>query len=566
VPTLTRNLFRGAGEGEWELDVVDGHWPDDLDGHVFVVGPDKREPGGHWFGEWGLLHRIDCAAGPGGRVGVRARRVSTPVERLHRRLPRLFGSVSFAQLSPFGVSNLGNTNVEHIDGRLFLGYDAGRPLEVDPETLEVLTPVGSNGEWQQMFPGLIEPMVPVAAHPAPAWDERALYFVNYSPMPGTPTLLGRWGLNGPVETWVLDGMGRYDSIHDVKATEHHLVISELPFKVEPEAMRGGPRSERNGDETRLWIVPKAALRATAPGGAVEVTEVRIPLPTGHLSVDVAEVDGVISVNLDHIPLADLLITCSTTTPMHATGEPVPLDYEGLVPLGMQPGCIGRYRIDAASGEVLDAQVVWDESFWGGILTTHDHSTPQARARVDQLWFAGGGYDPELLPEEWWRLYADAGLRCLVEPADLPAEPRPGALAHFDLEAGKVAGVYEYADGSFPSPPTFVPRHEARHPGDGYVVVLVHADAGKEIQLFDAQDVQAGPVARATVPGFNPPLLLHSTWMPRRRGPRPSDYRVRRRDDVRGALTAAPSVVRAWVRATRTLAREQAAAAHGRSAE
>ena len=32
------------------------------------------------------------------------------------------------ELSPFGVTNLANTNLTAIEGRLFVGYDAGRPV------------------------------------------------------------------------------------------------------------------------------------------------------------------------------------------------------------------------------------------------------------------------------------------------------------------------------------------------------------------------------------------------------------------------------------------------------
>jgi hypothetical protein len=81
---------------------------------------------------------------------------------------------------------------------------------------------------------------------------------------------------------------------------------------------------------------------------------------------------------------------------------------------------------------------------------------------------------------------------------------------------KVAEVWSYEDGAFPSPPTFVPRVGAEDPDDGYVVVLVHRDGDKEVQVFDASHIEAGPLARATAPGFNPNLMLHSTWMPPRR--------------------------------------------------
>ena len=35
----------------------------------------------------------------------------------------------------------------------------------------------------------------------------------------------------------------------------------------------------------------------------------------------------------------------------------------------------------------------------------------------------------------------------------------------------------------PSPPTFVPRTGASDPDDGYIVVVVHQDGDKEIQVF-----------------------------------------------------------------------------------
>ena len=40
--TTTRNLFWGTGPGDHALTVTDGHWPTDMEGRVFIVGPDKR--------------------------------------------------------------------------------------------------------------------------------------------------------------------------------------------------------------------------------------------------------------------------------------------------------------------------------------------------------------------------------------------------------------------------------------------------------------------------------------------------------------------------------------------
>jgi carotenoid cleavage dioxygenase-like enzyme len=563
MATLTTNLFHGTGATDHRLEVVEGSWPTDLDGAVIVVGPDKREPGGHWFGAPGLLCRIECTPDAYGRIAVRQRHVRTPLLALRERVPWLFARVAFAEVSPFGLTNLANTNVEPIEDRLFVGYDAGRPVEVDPETLGFLTPVGSNREWFQALPGLYEPMVAVAAHPAAAPDEPALYFVNYTPVPspdGRPQVhLARWPLDGPIERWELEGVEPFDTIHDVKATRDHIVFADLPFATGPEAVGLGARTAPNADVTHLTIVAKADLRATPRGRTVRARSITLPMPTGHLSVDHDEVDGVLTAYLEHIPLADLMVMLEGGGEAHGAAGPIAPDYEGLVSLAVQPGAVGRYRIDTTTGEVLDAEVAWDDRFWGQLIATRDRTTPDARRASRQLWFAGLGFDPELVPEQWWRLYGEAGLRSLVPPAELPGEAIPAALARFDLEAMELAEIWTYADGAFPSPPQFVPRSGSTSgPDDGYVVVLVHQDGDKEIQVFDALAIERGPIARATVAGFNPPLLLHSCWMPPRSTGRRSDYRVSIAADVWGAVRDLPRHLVALARTGRTMKAQMAA--------
>jgi all-trans-8'-apo-beta-carotenal 15,15'-oxygenase len=558
MATLTTNLFWGQGARDHRLDVIDGHWPEDLDGSVYVVGPDKRRPGGHWFSEHGLLERIRLAPDPDGRIRVEHRRVDTPMNRIRRRLPRLFKTVQFLEVSPFGFTNMANTGVQPIGDRLFVGFDGGRPVEVDPETLEYLTPVGGNDEWLQVLPGLLEPLVPVAAHPAADHDASTLYFVNYDqagvPGEASETHIARWDLEGPVQRWRVEGMSPFDSIHDVKVSEHHVVFSDLPFAVEPGAFRGQPRTRRNQEHTNLWIVAKADLDATAPGGTVRATEVTIPMPTGHLFVDHEEADGKLRVVLQHIPLADLMLTLDRDSVAHGSGRLIDPNYEGLIALSVQPSVIGRYVVDPATGTVTEQEVAVDEErVWGGVLATTDTYSAAARRRQRQLWYAGVGFDPDLVPQSWWDLYGDA-TDGVVAPGDLPTSPVPASLARFDLESMKVAEVHSYADGAFPSPPTFVPRRGATDPDDGYVVVLVHQDGPKEIQVFDAQHIERGPLARASSPTFNPNLMLHSCWMPDRSGPRRSRYRIPLRRDVRGAIAGLPGVLRSMAATARSMAR------------
>jgi len=552
MATLTHNLFWGRGPGDHRLDVVEGAWPDDMDGAVFVVGPDKRRPAGHWFAEQGMLLKLGCAPGPDGRIPVSLRRIDTPVSKLRDRLPFLFMRRWLMEISPFGFTNFANTNVQPLRERLFVGYDVGRPVEVDPETLAYVTAVGANDEWAQMLPAPLEPGIAVAAHPAPAPDEGALYFVNYTMVPlgdaDSGAFLARWDLEGKVERWRVENLAGFDSIHDVKATREFLVISDLPFQVEPQTFRGEPRKKRNQAETRLWIVAKADLRATPPGGSVRAREIRLPFPTGHIVVDPGSPPGEVVLWLQHIPLQDLTLTVDGTQRTHATGAVFDPNYEGLIALAVQPAAIGRYRIDVARGEVRERALARDDRFWGGVLFTQHVGRDDTPERPQWLWYGGMGFDPALVPESWWRLYGDVpDVEALVPPRELPATPKPGALACVDLEAMKVSQLYTYADGAFPHPPTFVPRRAPKHPGDGYVIAVVHRDAPKEVHVFDAMRIEQGPIARATAADFNPPLMLHSCWMPPRHGPRASRYRVPVTRDLWGGTRRIPSKLVAMVR-------------------
>ena len=84
--------------------------------------------------------------------------------------------------------------------------------------------------------------------------------------------LARWPLHGAIQRWPLEGVAPFDTVHDVKATSDHIVFSDLPFATGPEAVGFGTRTQPNADVTRLTIVAKADLAATAPGEPVPVTQ------------------------------------------------------------------------------------------------------------------------------------------------------------------------------------------------------------------------------------------------------------------------------------------------------
>ncbi len=64
--------------------------------------------------------------------------------------------------------------------RLLVTWDVGRPHELDPETLETLSPVGKSGDWASMLPTPEQPFkqLMTSAHPCFAPDENKVYTIN----------------------------------------------------------------------------------------------------------------------------------------------------------------------------------------------------------------------------------------------------------------------------------------------------------------------------------------------------------------------------------------------------
>jgi all-trans-8'-apo-beta-carotenal 15,15'-oxygenase len=531
----TTNLFWGQGPSDHQLAVTSGDWPTDMEGSVFIVGPDKRTPGGHWFDAQGLLCRIDLSP-TDGKVAVRHRRVTTPLAKLRSRLPFLFAKLNFMELSPFGLSNLANTNVAAINGRLFIGYDAGRPVEVDPDTMEVLTAVGGYDEWYVAVPGLYEPGLSIAAHPAVDEDTEEMFFVNYSPLPHEGGMsIGRWLLDGPLIRREIDTDVPFASIHDIKLSRDFLVIADLPFTVEPGTFRGKQPTAPNQDVTNLWIIRRSDLleESAAP---VPAQHVQIPIPTGHISVEYDNPDGRVTVFCEQVPIADLMVRIRKGDRSHITGREVDSAYDGFITHATNPGGISRHCIDTTKGIVESSDVVWDRRFWGALLAAKDETTPEARASAGSLWYSGSGYSPNLITETWWNLYGNADLTAWVQPEDLPTEEQPGSVARFNRQDMTLEELYVCPPGVFLHPPTFVPRTTHAHTDDGYLVTIAHQNGAKAIWVFDALAIAAGPIAIAESPAFNPSLLLHSCWMPPQRPKRPG-YHISVREDVKSAVRA-----------------------------
>ncbi|XXX75796.1 carotenoid oxygenase family protein [Sorangium sp. So ce134] len=177
---------------------LSGGVPKDLTGHVFAIGPVgsadgglPRADGAPILNGHGMIYRLDF--GGGGAVRVTSRMVRTPcyhadaASRPGTRFQALgFRDAGLLRFSPhLGLRNHLNhafvpMHAPRAPARLLVTGDTGRPYEIDPATLQLVTPVGRNSTWFPAAP--VDhpfPMTLATAHPCFDPERGELLTVNY---------------------------------------------------------------------------------------------------------------------------------------------------------------------------------------------------------------------------------------------------------------------------------------------------------------------------------------------------------------------------------------------------
>ncbi|MCB9592410.1 MAG: carotenoid oxygenase family protein [Sandaracinaceae bacterium] len=181
-PRVPRSLLRTerTEHDALPLDVVEGALPPDLAGHLYVASPAGTASSGHdrttvVVGD-GMVCRFDL--GPTG-VTLTTRLVESHdfvADALTAADPKLapfrFANAGMVRIGLLGSRNFSNTALTPMPfpgepTRMLVTYDAGRPVEIDAESLAFATPVGRRDEWDaEALPDAAFPTVLSPAHPA----------------------------------------------------------------------------------------------------------------------------------------------------------------------------------------------------------------------------------------------------------------------------------------------------------------------------------------------------------------------------------------------------------------
>lgn len=527
---IPRSLRSPEPFRDLDLAVVAGAVPAGLTGEIFVSAPDPATSPEHAFYGDGVILRLSLQPGtwgaPSDRHALRANLFDAPNARLRAKRPEVFRPTPLGTFSPFGTSNVNNTAPWMWGDRLFASWDAGRPCELDPVTLGWLGEVGRHEQWAPAVDAPVFPTVPASAHPVLDPDRNCLWDVSRGLGAVGAGVVRYDGHGTRVRRWRLAGATFPQSQHTIAQTREWLILIDTAFKIDGNELAGRPRTAVNEPDEPVYLVRKADLDATPDGGEVPVTTFRLAPEVNHFYAVYDDSDG-IRVLMEHSPNLDIAMSLKRTD-TDALGRPIDPRLHGMYCHGISPCVTSVVGFDPVTGAVTERARLQDgERFWQAQLSAFDWSVEgQARPTVHHTVFLG--FQPDGVNEQVLANYAGR-----VDRSSLPGAQTASVLVTLERETLTPRSLHAFALDDYPTSPTFVPRPGGEPGGhDGWVVVFVANDDRFRVEVFDARDVGAGPVAvLAPSPGTTIPLILHTCWAPTAVPSDPGVERLRFADDL-----------------------------------
>ncbi len=439
--------------------VIEGEVPKDLFGTFYRNGPNPQfAPRGdyHWFGGDGMIHGFYIE---NGRVGYRNRWART----IKWNTEHEAGESLFAAFNPMDsdesvqgleTDGLANTNVIWHGGKLFALEEAHAPFELDPQTLE------SKGTWD--FGGKL--VGPMTAHPKidPETGEMLLFGYNANGMISEHMSFHVVDKDGNLTRSETFKAPYAAMVHDFMVTREHVIFPIMPLTGSMErAMTGAPVYAWEPEKgVHIGIMPRNGTVEDMRWFRGDPSFVFHPM-NAHTNGDV--------------------ITCDVCefeeAPLFPKPDGTPGDPDKAVPR------LTRWTFDLAQNS--------DE-----YRCERLDDLPCEFPRLDERY---AGLD-----------YRHGYLACGELGGGVGGF---SSIGHRDHKTGKF-DIYDAGPQCATSEPIFVPKSTSAEEGEGYLLSSVY-DAERKashLQILDAQNVSAGPIAKAYL-DHRLPLGFHGNWRP-----------------------------------------------------
>ena len=204
------------------------------------------------------------------------------------------------------------------------------------------------------------------------------------------------------------------SVHTIAHTRDWIIVGDCAFKVEPQVLSGGDRTEPNNLVSPLYLIRKDTLEATPPGQEVPCTTITIAPEINHYYASYDDSDGV-QVLFEHVENTDIAMT-QQPGDLDALGRPCDLALRGLYGLSMSPDRTSLVTFNPETGAVVHrAEQRVPELLWTRQLNAMDWSD-EGRSHPTVHHTVHQGWRPEGITQKMLALYADRVDRSLF-PGD-----------------------------------------------------------------------------------------------------------------------------------------------------
>lgn len=438
--------------------IIDGELPGDLQGVYFRNGPDPVHPPRdgqeyHWFHGDGMIQRFEFRDG---RVSWKNRWVRTEKYELEREAGKsLFGVLGNPMNADPAVAdkhyNTANTHVVYHGNRLMALMEGTIAVELNADTLSTV----GNFNYDGKIDG------PITAHPK--FDHSSgemVFFGNQAKGPFSEYL--RMNVADKDGNLIKDEMiqAPFPSfVHDFFVTENYVVFPIFPLAFDMErAINGGvPMAWEPDRGTHFGVMPRNGTAADVIWHTMEARW-SFHMMNAWEEGETIQVDVCASNATQFAPKLDGTM---------ATAK------DGVTPT------LRRWSIDLSGASSTVREEMLDDMPCEFPRTDDRYMTIPYRHG-----FAVGGHNGELAFNR---------------------------LLHFDTHTGtrKEWGEDRYMLGE----PVFAPRSADAPEGDGYLLMLAYDQTTElsEMMIFDAADIEPGPVAKARLP-LRIPAGFHGTWV------------------------------------------------------
>jgi carotenoid cleavage dioxygenase-like enzyme len=458
-PFLSRGFEPIRMECDYADLIVEGQVPPDLNGSFYRVGPNPQfAPRGRYnplLGD-GMVHAFHLQSG---RVSYRNRWVRTIQWKREREAGRaLFGAPGFPAGSDPSVAGLAtdgvaNTNLVWHAKRLLVLEEGHAPIELDPSSLDTI------GPWR------FDNQLPSNMTAHPKIDPESGQMLFFANLP-KGRLTGEIAFYAANPAGILDRSGRFKGpfssiVHDFAITKDFLIFPICPVTLSIERARtGAPLIAWEPEKgTHVAIMPRT-------GGAEDIRWFAGPPCMAWHSMNAFN-DG------DRI-VVDVCQQAAAAFPL-------------------------------ADGSMPDQS-----------------KTSQYLTRWTFDWSKAGGFEMERLSEvrcEYPRIddrrtglnYRHGYLACEGGPGS--GDPFHRGIAHFDHLTRRMR-TYCAGPRCAVAEPVFVAKSPDAEEGEGYLLTNIFDEQRNtsHLAIFDAGDIERGPVARAHL-DHRMPVGFHACWRP-----------------------------------------------------